>query len=297
MATSEAQDFCICTAAFGQTYRALAKNLAGDIEKHSPEVPLIIFTDKPKDFQDYKSALVFKHNQVGVLSYHERRFAIAKALSMYRSCLYLDADVRLCAPIPKNLQWQPGITARSCTSMLKHIRLRLLDKNQNPRPGIVKKYEFVQRMAHKLGLDLETDNLTWINEFLFVVTRDEGREIEFLDLWGKLAIFSELHGQHKGPAYPIGLAAAKVGFPIRRDEMPGLDFFDDRIENVRIANGESDPEAKKEYFEAQKRIEQAKRSLLSKAIAKSTKYVAYHYHALRLRLNTMGSPDFDFYYR
>ncbi|WP_190508571.1 hypothetical protein [Oscillatoria sp. FACHB-1407] len=290
------QDFCICTAAFGKTYRALAQNLVADVTQHSPEIPLIIFTDKPEDFKPSDTVLVFKHDHVGVLCYHERRFAIAKALSMFNSCMYLDADVRLCAPIPHDLQWQPGITARSCANMAVHLNA-MLERAKSSDAPVVKAYGVIQKMAKKVGLNLETDDLTWINEFLFVVTRDGGRELEFLDLWGKLAVFAELHGQHKGPAYAIGFAAAKVGFPIRHDVMPGVDFFDDRIEKVRILKGESDPTAKKQYFEAQKKIENRRLPVWKKAIAKLTKLQSYYYHSLRLRLQTLTSRDFDFYYR
>ncbi|MDX2211812.1 MAG: hypothetical protein SFY66_00860 [Oculatellaceae cyanobacterium bins.114] len=290
------QNFCICTLAFGSTYRALAKGLADDIEKYSPEIPFVIFTDKPNDFKKYNNVLIFQHKRRGVLCYHERRFAIAKALSMFNSCMYLDADVRLCSAIPQDLQWQPGITARSCAKMATHLN-QLVQRAKSPKAAIIKTYGVIQKMAQKVDLDLEKDDLTWINEFLFVVTRDGGRELEFLDLWGKLALFAELQGQHKGPAYAIGLAAAKVGFPIRHDVMSGIDFFDDRIEKVRISKGESDPTAKQHYFEAQKKIENQKRPIWKKAIAKLTQLNSYYYHSLRLKLSTFISRDFKFYYR
>ncbi|MEB3884269.1 hypothetical protein [Lyngbya sp. CCY1209] len=278
------RDFCFCTFAAGKVYRNLVKNLIQDCQKYAPGTPFILLTDRPGDFSDIKNndVLIFGHKRQGVLCYHERRFAIANALSKFNSCMYLDADIRICALIPDNLSWFPGITARSCTSMMKHIRGRL-DKTNPPRLTLVKEFNFYKDMAKKIGLDLEKDPITFVNEFLFVVTRDGGKEIEFLEQWQKLALYAELHQHHKHPAYAIGLAAAKVGFPIRHDTMEGIDFFDDRIEKVRIAKGQSDPEAKKMYFEVQKKIENSNSSIFDKIVRKITKNIEYIYHSVRLR--------------
>lgn len=289
----ENQDFCFCTFAANKVYRNLAKELASDLGKYSPGTTFIIFTDNPSEFSNYSNVLVFKHKRQGVLYYHERRFAIAKALSMFNSCIYLDADVRICAPVPEDMQWLPGITARSSTTMIKHIQ-GLLKKTDPPRPSIIKLFEFIKKMGQKLDLDVESDQVTFINEFLFVVTKDAGKEVEFLKQWEKLALYAEVNGYHKHPAYAMGLAAAKVGFPVRHDVMEGIDFFDDRIERVRISKGQSDPKAKQVYFETQKKIEYPKRSIAEKIIIKVGKYVEYYYHLIRLIITTT-IKDFDFY--
>ncbi|WP_228061991.1 hypothetical protein [Coleofasciculus sp. LEGE 07081] len=179
--------------------------------------------------------------------------------------------------------------------MIKHIKQRI-NKTNPPRPSLIRQFEFYQRMAKKLGLDIKTDPIIWIYEFLFVVTRDSGKEIEFLKYWGKLALYAELHGHHKHPAYAIGLAAAKAGLPIRHDVMNGIDFFDDRVEKVRISKGQSDSNAKQMYFEAQKALENPQGSISKKAMNKVVKYMEYGYHSTRLKVTTL-IEDFDFYYR
>ena len=85
----------------------------------------------------------------------------------------------------------------------------------------------------------------------------------------------------------MGLAAAKVGFPVRRDEMAGLDFFDDRVERWKIQQGKADPADKQTYFDAQNAIE-SRRSLLTRAVAKARKTLEYFYHSVRLRIATVG---------
>lgn len=293
--TQNELDFCFCTLAFGRTYRYLAKELAKDLEQYASGIPIVIFTNKVSDFKAHPNVLAFNHRRRGVLPYHERRFAIAKALDIANSCMYLDADVRICAPVPRNVQWLPGLTARSCTSMKKHVRGRL-NQAVSPDPKAVKVVETYNKMAERIGIDPEDDRIKFINEFLFVVTKDSGREMEFLDLWGRLAFYAELLGMHKHPTYAMGLAAVKTGFPVRHDVMEGLDFFDDRIEKVRIANGQSDPTAKQKYFEVQQKVEQRYRSLPYKAIDKVSRFFRYRYHMARLKATTFLS-DPDFYYR
>ncbi|MGH8001765.1 MAG: hypothetical protein ACREPR_20650 [Brasilonema sp.] len=295
--SEQKSNFCFCTFASGSTYRTLAKNLVSDIKQYSPQIPLIIFTDKFSEFINDSDGnlLIFEHKKQGVFAYHERRFAIAKSLSMFDSCMYLDADVRLCAPVPQNRQWIPGITARSCTNMTKHFQGRI-NKTNSSSVVAAREFEFFKQMACKLEVDIETEEITWVNEFLFVVTKDSGKELEFLNLWHKLALYAELNGHYKHPAYAIGLAAAKTGFPIRYDGMEGLDFFDDRIERIRISKGQSDPNTKRIYFETQNKIENPPRSISQKILKKLNHWLDYCYYSIRLKIKTI-LEDFEFYYK
>ena len=294
MMNLEQKDFCICTYVAGKTYRSLAKNLIGDLAKYAPEIPFIIYTDKPQDFENYSNVLVFGHKRQGVLYYHERRFAIQKALSMFKSCMYIDSDVRICAPIPHR-EWLPGITARSCTGMMKHFQERI-EKVNPPLVSAVKKFKFFKQMAEKVDVDIEKDEITCVNEFLFVVTRDSGKEEEFLKYWEKISLYAELNGLHKHPAYAMGLAATKVNFEIRHDVMEGVDFFDDRIEKIKIAKGQVSSKERLEYFEAQNKIENPNHSIFQKVVKKLKKYTEYYYHSMRLKVFTMLN-DYNFYYR
>ncbi|AFY58055.1 hypothetical protein Riv7116_5688 [Rivularia sp. PCC 7116] len=288
------KEFCICTYVAGSIYRALAKNLVQDLAKYAPEIPFIIYTDKPQEFENYSNVLAFGHKRQGILHYHERRFAIQKALSMFKSCMYIDSDVRICAPIP-NREWLPGITARSCTGMIKHFQERI-NKTDTPSVSALKKFELFKKMANKLNIDIEKEDVTWINEFLFVVTRDSGKEEEFLQNWEKIAIYAEVNGLHKHPAYAMGLAATKANLRVRHDVMEGVDFFDDRIEKIRISKGQTSSKDKLKYFETQKKIENPRNPIFKKIVKKVNKYVEYLYHFVRLRVTTILS-NYNFYYR
>lgn len=95
---------------------------------------------------------------------------------------------------------------------------------------------------------------------------------------------------HKHPTYAMAMAAFKTGFPIYRSEMNGLDFFDDRIEKVRISQGQSIPEAKKEYFNQQYNIEKNEPTILKRLMKKVLSYCSLKYNFIRVRLISYLDP-------
>jgi hypothetical protein len=166
--------FCFCTLALGINYRNLALELAQDLKKYSPNILLVILTDKPQHFSNFPNVLAFKHRQKSVGCYHDKLFVIEKALSQFHSCIFIDADMRILASVPEDLEWQPGITAKiAWHNIVKHNKNKI-------------EINILGKIAQKLNLNLE--DITFVHECLFVVTRDEGRELEFLKNWEKLPL-------------------------------------------------------------------------------------------------------------
>ncbi|MBW4630377.1 MAG: hypothetical protein KME30_00300 [Iphinoe sp. HA4291-MV1] len=201
----EQKGFCFCTLALGKKYRLLAQELAKDLEKKSPRTSIVILTDKPKDFQSNWNTLAYQHQQKGILlCYHDKRFVIEKALSHFHTAIYIDADTRILFSIPHDLQWQPGITAGHCENLIEHV------SQNNPERLVA-----LKNVASKLNLILE--NINYIGESLFVITRDEGREKEFYKYWGIIGRYLELKGIHSGEGNAMGLAAAQVGWSVKKE--------------------------------------------------------------------------------
>lgn len=65
----------------------------------------------------------------------------------------------------------------------------------------------------------------------------EGWEFDFLKLWGEFVIYVDILGMYKYFIYVMVLVVFKIGFFIYYSEMNGFDFFDDRIEKVKISKG------------------------------------------------------------
>jgi hypothetical protein len=287
--------FCFCTLAFGKKYRALALLLAKDIEKYSPHTAFVVLTDNTQELSNQPNILAFKHRQQSVKCYHDKRFVIEKALSLFNSCIFMDADMRILAPVvPQNLEWLqlPGITARGCESMPKKYT-KVFAGTANAR--VCKEFQVTYKTAKKLNLQLESEEVKFVYEYLFAVTKDSGRETEFLKQWEKIAPYYELNGVYDAEGNAIGLAAAKASLPVRWSAMEGITFFKDRTELIKIQKGQSNMEEMAMYFEQQQMLEHPNRSLFEKVIVNLGKNIDYFYSLVRLRIATL--KNFHFYYR
>ncbi|ACB51619.1 hypothetical protein cce_2269 [Crocosphaera subtropica ATCC 51142] len=271
---------CFGTLALGENYRSLAKLLSKDIEQYSPSTPMVILTDKPQEFSDFSNVLAFKHKQQSVGCYHDKRCVIAKGLSLFDACIFLDADIRILAPIEQTLEWSPGITAHIVwTNILKH------NKNQY-------QLNLLSKMAQKLTLNLE--EISFVHEAIFVVAKDSGKELDFLNQWDKIAPYFELNGFYRGEGHTIGLAAAKAGLNIKRESLETLNFFKDKLEIQKIKRGQTSSEQIEEILNIQKQNEYPYETLDKKVLKKLNKILNRIYCTIILRYKTI--KNFKFYY-
>ncbi|MCU0547894.1 MAG: hypothetical protein MUC48_00970 [Leptolyngbya sp. Prado105] len=263
-------NFCFCTLAIGNRYRQHALLLAADLERYSPNTPFIVLTDKPQAFQQQYNTKAFLHRLQSVGGYHDKRFVIEKALSFAESCIFLDSDMRILGAVPTKMEFAPGLTARTGCNILK----------QNA--GYPDLIALIQQTAKDRQIDL--DQVDWFHEFMFVVTRQNGIEKIFLNLWAELAEDFELQGFYNYEANVIALALAQSGFDFQIEFYDRFPFFKDKIEQVRIQNQQSSLEDKRLYFDIQKQIEFPQRSLPRKVYEKSTKTIAHLYRLGKLKL-------------
>lgn len=251
------KDFCFCTLALRPKYRLLTKGLAEDLDTYSPGTLLVVGTDEPEDFREQKNVLAFKHRQKGILHcYNDKRFVLEKALSEFRTAIIIDSDTRIVEKVPSNIEWRAGITAAT-ENIVTHVKKYNLERLQS-----------LETVANKLNISL--DNVSWVGESLFIISRDNGKEIEFLKQWGKIGNYLELKGIHSGEGNAIGLAAAKIGWTVNHaswDEIKGVtNHLDASYEQKSIT-----------FWENLKRR------------------IGYHYRLNVTRLQALN--DFDFYYR
>lgn len=201
------KDFCFCTLALGYRYRLMAQKLAEDLLHYAPQTQLIVYTDCPKDFNNNLNVLAFKHTQQGTLRcVNDKRFLLQKALSIYPATIYIDADTRIIDNMPEKTQWSPGITACQ-KNLIEHLHKR--------EP---KSLDFLRKTASKLGITPNIwEQVKWVGESIYVITRDNGKEIEFLETWGIIVDYLELNNLHLNDGNIMGIAAAKVGWTIHKE--------------------------------------------------------------------------------
>ncbi|MEH1888927.1 MAG: hypothetical protein V7K92_05455 [Nostoc sp.] len=278
------QQFCFCTLALGKVYRGLASLLAKDLELYSPNTAFIVLTDNPQEFSKYPQVLAFQHQQQGVKCYHDKRFAIAKALSLFNSCIFIDSDMRILAPVPEYIEWllEPGISARACMDMPKKFAKALTKTDKY----FSREIEVIKKAAQFLNLDPKCENVTFVHEYLFSVTKSTGKEIEFLETWEILAKYFELNGVYEGEGNAIGLAAYKAGLPVRWSEMSGISFFNNKTELIKIQKGQSNMDEMLTYFQEHGKLAHPKRSILEKIVFKLSKAIMHVYRAIKYRVVT-----------
>ncbi len=252
MDQNKAPQYCFCTLALGKPYNALANLLAEDIARHAPHTKLVLLTDRPQNFTQLPQVIAIKHQQQGVKCYHDKRFAIEQALVRFNACIFLDSDMRILESVPEQLDWLvPGIKARACFSMIKKfvaVEAGTADKRLN------QEFHLAKEATQNLGLDLNAESLQFVHEYLFAITKDNGKEEMFIHQWGKLAQRYEQSGIYDAEGYAIGLAAAKAGITIQWDEMPGIEFFNNKIEQVKIRQGQVSADTTASYFAAHRAI-------------------------------------------
>lgn len=197
-------DFCFCTIASGAPYREMALNLARDLREHAPGKQLYVYSDAPRAFHREENVVAFKYRQQSIARCsNDRRLLLASALVDYPTVVHLDADSRVESRLPDRVDARPGLSGR-CANLADHIGVA---GAHTRRRAIV-----LERAAERLDVSLLHVKKIW--EPLYVISRDGGRESEFLDLWRKLAYFAELRGLHTGDGNLMGLAAEKVGWTI-----------------------------------------------------------------------------------
>ncbi|QLE56035.1 hypothetical protein [Nostoc sp. TCL26-01] len=255
--SQELQDYCFCTLALRKRYRLLAQQLASDLEKYAPGKTLLVLTDEPSDFRDQANVMAFKHRQRGILHcYHDKSLVMEVALSKFYAAVYIDADTRILSPIPQGLKWQPGITAGHCENLVGHV------SKYTPE-----RLPHISKAAANLNLEIETVN--YVGECLFIIARDEGKEIEYLKYWATIGRYLELRGIHAGSGNAMGLAAAKVGWNVAKDGW-------EEVKNV-IKHLDASYTNKQTVWDFWKRR------------------LGYHYRLNKARLAALR--EFDFYYR
>lgn len=252
------RNFCFSTLALGERYSLMARSLAEDLQKYASGAVLVVYTSHPQVFERVPNVMAFKHQQQAVLHcYHDKRFAIAKALSLFPSVIQVDADTRIQQEIPTDLEFPPGIVAR---------HRNLIEHNQKYRPQLLPGLETA---ARKMDLDLKA--VEFIGESIFIVSRDHGKEQDFIKYWGLLGDYMQLRGYYGGEGSILGLAAAKAGWQVTTT--PAWEMLHAARHHLDASQSQNQTDW---WVNLKQRL-------------------SYHYRLNRLRLVSLS--NFNFYYR
>jgi hypothetical protein len=219
-----------CTLAIHEPYRRRAKRLITD----APYVPWIVLTDEPGDFvglpcravrhvptgpmaRDYLAGLRISaraddraanaaapSETRAAAAYHDKRFALMAALQEFDTAVYIDADSRITAPLPRH-PVPPGLAVLPILRETVAEHLDLVGSWRRPA---------FEDLAVHLGGDAGVLNVArWCAEAVLAITRD-GRERQFFAAWSAAATFMQERKFYSGEGGVIGLAAHSAGWEI-----------------------------------------------------------------------------------
>ncbi len=257
---------CFSVLAFKSQYQRFAKSLAADLARFAPGVFLVVGTENPKAFSECSNVIAFKLKKTGILHcYNDKRFVIKKALQQFRTVIQIDADTKITASLPQNIDQSPGIAGSYLANMVEH------SQRYNPR-----RLCHLNKLASKLGQ--EPNDITFVGEALFAITAEGAQAKEFIRQWDLMARYLEIKGLHSGEGNIIGLAAAKAGLEITAPAW---------VADIKTASEHLDASRGRQPID----INQLKNFSQSKFV----RSLNYHYRLNRTKFFALR--DFDFYYR
>lgn len=228
---------CFAILALGKQYRFHARELLNDLEFFAPDVPVIVLTDRPLEFKQHPNARVSAFKPDGILRYyHDKRFLIERAMDGFETCMIIDANTRITSPVEVNPKFEIGISAYVTQSLKEHFGQELNDERSarfKRFMSVDKTVKLVYQAAEQLGVD--PAEVGFIYEFMYAVTGESTILRPFLSYWDQLAHYMDYHGVAWSEGYAIGIAAAKVGLPIRKNPfISPNNFYKHRLHRVRI---------------------------------------------------------------
>lgn len=205
-----------CTMAIHSPYRRRARLLCAD----APQVPWYVLTDEPSEFSDL-GVTTIAHTPTGPMAidyleemkrgsgwgthaYHDKRFALQRALADHTTAIFVDADSRLDA-VPALDQFPGGLSVLPVIerSTVEHLALW----------GGWRLAAFTELAALLTGDSAALTTARWCFEACMAVPKD-GREPAFFAAWGKAAEFMQARRVFSGEGGVIGLAAACAGWNV-----------------------------------------------------------------------------------
>ena len=211
-----------CTLAIRAPYRRRARELFAD----TPEVPWVVLTDEPGEFEGLEvrairhaptgpmaeEFLTWKGNGQGRPAYHDKRFALQATLKEFDTAIFVDADSRM-SDVPKLPTFPPGV------AVVKEVNASITEHLN--RYGSHRLPAFEELALHLTGSKETLNSARWCSEALFAVTKD-GNESKFFEAWDYAAEFLQSKNLFSGEGGVIGLAAVYAGWKVNYNTLSKL---------------------------------------------------------------------------
>lgn len=209
---------CFCTLAIHAPYRKRARSLCAN----PACAPWVVLTDEPDEFADLPVRTI-RHTATGPMAidylhrlgptegvrgsaaYHDKRFAVQAALQDFDTAIFLDADSRVDAALPRIDSFPPGLAIPPviCSSIADHLEMW----------GAWRLPAFTELARDLMGDPSVLQTARWCLEAFYAVTKD-GNEARFFWAWERAVNLLQQQGVPSGEGGVMGLAAAYAGWTI-----------------------------------------------------------------------------------
>jgi hypothetical protein len=217
--------------------------LAADLAKFSPGVTFLVLTDDPLVFRDVPSVQAVYHRKRSVLGYNDKLAVIKKALDQYSTAVFVDADVRILAPVHLSPEvFKPGLR----TFLIRTWAWMRETSDTSPEGPEWQKNDLrmMAILVKEFSLPNDGSDIPYVVEFLFAITKGGRLDVEaYLRKWNQLAEFCERRRLFIHLGLSMGLAARLTGFPVEQHDFRGVKFFEPLISGRdQVPNKELTPE-------------------------------------------------------
>jgi hypothetical protein len=196
-----ASNFCFTTLALGERYRRAALELASDLATNAPGKQVVVLTDDPRVFERQRNVVAVQHHQKGLFNcWNDKRFAVTAAFQFGDPVIFYDADSRVSKPLPRDIQTFAPLSADWTPNLEEHT-IRYQNKKER---------DIIFKVCESFGVDPKAS--VCIADSFYVIRKDQGREITFLRIWGKVAEQFDLLGICPSDGWSMGIAAAVIGW-------------------------------------------------------------------------------------
>ena len=169
-------------------------------------------TDRPEYFSTLPNVRAIKYIPSGVRHcYHDKRQVIRAAISLYETCIYLDADCRIPEPVNYDELLPDGVFFAAIYGENLQQKLvgeidRGININRLNRP--VRRQKILKNAA--LHKNVNFDDVTFIKEVFFAVNSNFGDVQGFLEAWDYCANYTTARLFEFGEGASIGIALEKI---------------------------------------------------------------------------------------
>jgi hypothetical protein len=199
-------DFAFCTITYGEKYVKFGDSLIGQLNEMGYHV--YVLTNEENHYVGNENITVIKHDKE-YFSFHDKRIVMRECLKHYRTAIFLDADVHI--QNVDNLNFFNNLSSGlHIFAMFGNIGFTFCSEDITPcenqdrrntkygKEGIKLLNDLNLKYKKQYHLGNDYDYLEHFLEGRWAITKEDGKEDVFFDIWDKLAEFcDEFDIRHK----------------------------------------------------------------------------------------------------